>query len=105
VLSRSPLGGPSATRRLSDGVVVEASVVGRVFGIRLLRLNADIVIAPAQLPATSVEPWAPVAVRAPAPPPARQGRHGQALADAMRLIQESADGLDAARAEGRPRRR
>jgi hypothetical protein len=79
-----------------------------VFGIRLLRLNADIVIAPAQtavtppaLADTSVAPSPLATVRSPVPSRARHAPHGQALADAMRLIRESADGLDAARAERR----
>jgi hypothetical protein len=102
---------PNATRQLSDGVVVDASIVGRVFGIRLLRLNANIVIAPAEivgppraLAGMPVSPPAPTRPRPPAAPSGTRGaRHGDALADAMRLIQESGASLDAARAVRRQR--
>jgi hypothetical protein len=85
--------------------------VGRVFGIRLLRLNANIVIAPAEivgppraLADMPVSPAAPSRPRSPAAPSgARSTRHGDALAHAMRLIQESGASLDAARAVRRER--
>lgn len=101
---------PSATRRLSDGIIVEASIVGRLLGIRLLRLNADIVIAPAETVAPERAPtYEPFTGAAPNPPSwpqaprAQPVRHGDALADAVRLIREGAATLDEARAV-RPRR-
>jgi hypothetical protein len=85
--------------------------VGRVFGIRLLRLDANVVIAPAEIVAPprgltgmSVSPSAPARPRsAVAPSGARSARHGDGLADAMRLIQESGASLDAAREVWRER--
>ncbi|MBX5441566.1 MAG: hypothetical protein IRZ32_08560 [Solirubrobacteraceae bacterium] len=77
-----------ATWRSADAVVVEASIRGRVLGLRLLRLDAAIVIRPA-------------AAAAPGPPasaPALASRHGDALADAVRLLGEGSATLDAARA-------
>jgi len=44
---------PDAGSRLTDGVVVEANVVARLLGMKLLRLEADIVLAPAELRAAS----------------------------------------------------
>jgi len=85
---------PSATWRSADAVVVEASIRGRVLGLRLLALDAAIVITPTEM--------APP--RAPALPPGRATHHGDALADAVRLIDESSATLDAARALGYPGR-
>lgn len=84
--------------------------MARLLGIRLLRLHADIVVAPAE----TVHPerahtFEPFTGSAPALPPwpqasrAQPVRHGDALADAIRLIQEGAATLDAARAVGRRR--
>ena len=33
---------------MSDGVVVEASIVARLLGVKLLRLNADVTLLPAR---------------------------------------------------------
>lgn len=40
---------PDGDRPLSEGLVVEASVVARLFRIRVLALGASVVIAPAQV--------------------------------------------------------
>ena len=89
----------AAGRSLSDGVVVEASVLGRVFGVRLLRLEATVVLSPAELVETAARPRAaPVPVRATSV--VRRGI-GTGLADAARYIDEGAATLAAAR-NGRP---
>jgi hypothetical protein len=50
---RSPVTGlvavPDRAGRLSDGLVVEGSVVARLLGLRLLVIDARLVLAPAQL--------------------------------------------------------
>jgi hypothetical protein len=47
-------------KNLSDGVVVEASVIARLLGIKLLRLNAYITLTPADLePITYLDAAAP----------------------------------------------
>ena len=47
-------------KSLSDGVVVEASVIARLLGIKLLRLNAYITLMPAHLePITYLDAAAP----------------------------------------------
>lgn len=55
---------PDEESRLSDGVLVETALVARVLGLRLLRVDGTVLLAPARLrerradtPATSI-PWA-----------------------------------------------
>lgn len=41
---------------MSDGVIIEASIIARVLGLKLLRLNADVTLVPARLePTVTVE--------------------------------------------------
>jgi len=40
---------PRAGRQLSDGLVVEASVIARLFGIRLLAIDIGLVVSPADV--------------------------------------------------------
>ena len=74
----------SRAGRLSEGTLVEASVVARVLGVRVLTLDAVVLLSPAATP------------RAPASPrpllPARRG-----LAGAVRSIEEGAEVLAEAR--------
>ena len=94
---------PGAGRSLSDGVVVEASVLGRVFGIRLLRLEATVVLSPAELTGVAARPRAaPLPVRSTSV--VRRGAIGSDLANAARYIDEGAATLAAAR-NGRPPKR
>jgi hypothetical protein len=81
--------GPQAatrrTVRLSEGTLVEASVVGRVLGVRILKIDAVVLLSPAAAPPVSVTP-AP-SIRPPV------GR----LAGALRSIEEGAALLAEAR--------
>jgi hypothetical protein len=81
--------GPAAagrrTGRLSEGTLVEASVVGRVLGVRILRIDAVVLLSPAVPPPVSATP-------APSTRP-RPGR----LAGAVRSIEEGAALLAEAR--------
>jgi hypothetical protein len=90
---------PDGGRPLSEGLVVEASVVARLFRIRLLAVDASLVVTPAH-----------VHRRAPAVMPrTRQRPIGAGLVAAERLIDEGAASLAASRATGttapRPGRR
>jgi len=75
-------------RHRSDGVVIEAFVLARLLGIRLLKLNATIVLHPADV--------SPVPLQRPGEPRARSAGRGLAapggrgLADAVRSIDEGA---------------
>ena len=61
-------------RRLSEGTLVEASVVARVLGLRILRLEATIALVPAD---PRARPRRPVA------------RPPRALQEARRLLDEA----------------
>jgi hypothetical protein len=85
---------PDRRRRVSDGVLVEASILARLLGLRLLTLDVTLVLVPAE-------------VSAPAPtsagnglPPARPVPGG-GLAAAVRSINEGAELLAEARRGGR----
>jgi hypothetical protein len=85
---------PDRRRRLAQGALVEASIVARVLGLRLLTLKATIVLAPADM-------TTPSAVRAgerrslSRVPGRRVG--GRGLADAVRNLDEGAKQLQKAR--------
>jgi hypothetical protein len=90
---------PDGGRQRLDGLVIEASVVARLFRIRLLAIDASLVVSPAHVKA-----------RSPAVTPhARSRTIGPALAAAERFIDEGAASLAVSRATGtaasRPRRR
>lgn len=101
---------PDGRRRLSEGVVVEARLLGRLLGLRLLKIDADLVIAPAQVrsaPAdVSTEARSPANGAADAPPasrrlPAGTPRDlGRGLAEAARYLEEGRTTLAAARHNG-----
>jgi hypothetical protein len=111
---------PDGRRRLSEGGLVEASVVARLLGMRLLRLHATIALAPAEVrPASAgararASPEAtPIARRAPSGAPGRSLRDaivtideaGEVLAEIRRnsaagvAVRRHADGRAAARAD------
>jgi hypothetical protein len=91
---------PDRRRGLSEGVVVEGSVRARLLGIRLLMLDVNVVIAPADV----TVPWPPAGdashrspARSSSLPPARSGAIGGGLAEAVRSINEGAALLAEAR--------
>jgi hypothetical protein len=87
-------------RRLSDGVLLEAVVHGRVLGLRILSLRATVVLAPAGVTATPTAAGDPPG-RADGRPshaaPARRRAGGRELAEAVRRIDEGAAILAEAR--------
>lgn len=106
VRTRGPLGltaVPDRRRRLSDGVLVEASILARVLGIRLLTLDTTVVLVPADVRAPSTASHDPPA-RTSAPssgvPPTQSGAAGHGLAEAVRSINEGAELLAKARRNG-----
>jgi hypothetical protein len=92
---------PDGARQLSDGRVVEASVVARLFGIRLLAIDASLVISPAHVkgpsPARGGASVAWIPVTAPVKPHTRSRTIGPGLAAAERFIDEGAASLAASR--------
>jgi hypothetical protein len=85
---------PDGGGRLSEGLVVKASIVARLFRLRLLAVDASLVISPAR--AKSRSPV--VAART------RSRAIGGGLAAAERCIDEGAASLAASRAIGRAAR-
>jgi hypothetical protein len=89
---------PDRRRRLSDGVLLEASVLGRVLGVRILTLRATVVLAPATVTtAADGDPPARVDGRRSRAAPARRRAGGRELAEAVRRIDEGAELLAEAR--------
>jgi hypothetical protein len=78
---------PDRRRRLSQGVLVEASILARLLGLRLLRLEATLVLIPADVTTRSAGP----------PRTARWASRGRGLPDAVREIDEGAKLLEQAR--------
>lgn len=91
---------PGRRRRLSDGVLLEASVLGRVLGVRILTLRATVVLAPAQVaapaPVDRDQPDRADAQRSRAAPTRRRAA-GRELAEAVRRMDEGAKLLAEAR--------
>jgi hypothetical protein len=85
-------------RHLSDGVLVEASIIARLLRIRLLTLNATVLLVPAGVtdpPTVDVSRDRKRPRSADARPP--RSRSAEGLADAVRRINEGAELLARAR--------
>jgi hypothetical protein len=92
---------PDRKRRLSEGALVEASVKARLLGIPLLKLDATIVLAPAEITAPSLAPYErPARTSARSVSPSRSGAAGHGLAEAVRSINEGAELLAEVRRNG-----
>jgi hypothetical protein len=95
---------PDRNRRLGDGVLVDASILARVFGIRLLTLDARVMLLPADVAtpssAPSVSRRSRASARSVAAAPGPSGAIGHCLADAVRAINESAAILAESRRDG-----
>jgi hypothetical protein len=76
---------PDGGRQLSDGLLVEASVVARLLRIRLLAIDASLVITPAKVGRQRLDPATP------------RPRVGTGLAAAERSLREGAASLAASR--------
>jgi hypothetical protein len=94
---------PDRRRRLSDGVLVDASIQARLLGLRLLTVDASIVLVPADVTGTSPAAHPPAqrpAPRSSAPVPRRTVAAGPRLAQAVRSINEAAEVLAETRRDG-----
>jgi hypothetical protein len=95
---------PDRNRRLADGVLVDASILARVLGIRLLTLDARVTVLPADVKRASPAPIDSrrprTSTRSSAVAPQPSGAIGHGLADAVRAINEGAAILAEARSNG-----
>ena len=94
---------PDRRKRLSQGILIEASVLARLLGIKLLKLDATVVLTPADVAAPSAAPRGlPVLESAPRAGLTTRGPYpsGRGLADAVRHIKEGEELLAEARHNG-----
>ncbi len=75
------------TRRLSEGIAIEASVLARLLRFRLLTLDASILLLPAGAPPAGGTATASGAAST------RRTAPGRRLSDAIRTIEEAEQGL------------
>jgi hypothetical protein len=87
---------PDPRKRLSDGVLVDACIRARLLGIPLLKVEANVVLAPAGLTGPPISAPRDLKRRRSAEP----GPPGQGLAEAVRRIREGAELLAEARRNG-----
>jgi hypothetical protein len=81
---------PDDGRPLSEGLLVEASIVARLLRIRLLTIDAKLIVAPAHVQRRT---QTPVTLRT------RGRRIGTGLAEAQRMLDEGAAGVRRASTE------
>jgi hypothetical protein len=92
---------PDRRRRLSEGVLVEATIRARLLGIRLLTIDASVVLAPADVTAPSVaDPPQRASVRSSRISRNRSAATGHGLAEAVQSINEGMELLAATRRDG-----
>jgi hypothetical protein len=94
---------PDRRRRLSEGVLVEARIRARLLGIRLLTIDATVVLAPADVTASSVaahDPPRRASARSSGISRNRSAATGHGLAEAVRSINEGAEVLAEVRRNG-----
>jgi hypothetical protein len=92
---------PDRRRRLSEGVLVEATIRARLLGVRLLTIDATVVLAPADVTAPSVaDPPQRASVRSSGISRSRSAATGHGLAEAVQSINEGIELLAATRRDG-----
>jgi hypothetical protein len=79
---------PDRRGRLSNGAAVEASIRARLLGIPLLKLDATIVILPAEATAPSTAPHESAGTRSFGIRSTSSGAAGRGLAEAVQSINE-----------------
>ena len=87
---------PGREGRLSDGLVIEACVTARLLGIRLLRIEAGVLVSPAD-----TQPRSAAAAASAFTPSTRSRPVGARLIAAERCIEEAAARLADSRTDTR----
>jgi hypothetical protein len=85
---------PDEESRLSDGVLVETALVARVLGMRLLRVDGTVLLAPARLHARSVRSASTestTVVTSSLVPDTRSLEPGARLVQAARLLRDNGE--------------
>jgi hypothetical protein len=98
-----PMATPDRRRRLSEGVLVDARIRARLLGIRLLTIDATVVLAPADgtgRSAAAHHPPARAYVRSSGISRNRSAPTGHVLAEAVQSINEGMELLAATRRGG-----
>jgi hypothetical protein len=90
---------PDRRKRLSDGVLIDASIQARLLGLRLLTVDATVVLVPADVTAAHPPPERP-APRSSGAAPRRSVAAGPRLAQAVRSINEATELLAESRRDG-----
>jgi hypothetical protein len=94
---------PDRRRRLSEGVLLDASIRARLLGIRLLTIDATVVLAPAHVtapPLAAEDPPQRASVRSSRISRNRSAATGRGLAEAVQSINEGVELLAEARRDG-----
>ena len=90
---------PDSGKQQSQGVLIEGSILARLWGLRVLTLDATVVLVPADVTAPHIVPDRPN--RTSVPPDDATGRRSRAvgpgLAEAVRSLNEGAELLAQAR--------
>jgi len=87
-------------KRLTEGFRVEASILARLFGIKLLKLDATIVVSPSGIRQVAGSSTDLVMRPTSRPPRTLPVGTGATLADAVRNLNEGAELLAEARRNG-----
>ena len=94
---------PDRRKRLSEGVLLEATIRARLLGLRLLTIDATVVLAPADVAAPAIaahDPPPRASVRPPGMARSRAAATRQGLAEAVQSINEGRELLAATRRDG-----
>jgi hypothetical protein len=94
---------PDQRRRLADGILVEATILARVLGIRILTINTTLVLVPADVRSSSSAPLhqsTHASALSSSIPSMRSGAAGRRLATAVQSINEGAELLATAQHDG-----
>ncbi len=99
---------PDHGRHLSNGLLIEGSILARVLGLRLLTLDTTVVLVPADVRGSSAtertseshDESTPTYTRSLAASPVRAASPGRGLAQAVRSLNEGAEILANAQRNG-----
>lgn len=91
---------PDRRGHLADGILIEGKILARVLGIRILKVDTTVVVAPADISAASSLPGHPSTLYLPRTagiPANRSIPTGHRLAEAVQRLNEGAELLATAR--------